>query len=149
MNRGEPRDSQDRIEALLSSAEARASAFRTVVSLCGDPTPADQSLLLPACRELERHAVRRRHLPLDLASDNVWLILLDLFVGVEQGQSGSFSSTCERWGLSNSTAARYVAALIEAGLVVRRHFGPENRGFQLCLTQSGREIIRAILTQCD
>lgn len=149
MNVNAPRGGVDRLEALLHSAEARASSAPPSFEDVDEHSLNDQSLVSSASRERERLALRRRHLPSGLSSDKVWLILLHLFVNPRKGQAEVLAGSAELWGLSQPTVVRYIAAMIEAGLIVRQRGSAADDCMELLVTSYGRSILRKILTHRD
>lgn len=107
--------------------------------------PSGRELLAGAARELDRYAVRRRYLPGQLVPDRAWVILLDLFVLRLQGWSMTHEERLASWGMSEGTAARQMAALIEAGLVVREIDGSAPMPMSFSLSEKGQAVVRTIL----
>lgn len=149
MTEGEPPGQSPSLEALYRAAEARAAqgakAAGAVPGFDETLLPSNSALLACATRELDRHAVRRRYLPAHLASDRAWVILLDLFVLRLQGWSVTLQERTATWGMSEGTAARLMAALIEAGLIVRVLGDQAPSRDSFALSDKGQAIIRPIL----
>jgi len=83
-------------EALFALAEQRAMLKRSQfleprLDIEDEATLSELRILTVAIRELERRAVRRRHLPIEMFSDDCWCILLDLFIADQQGRQVKLS----------------------------------------------------------
>lgn len=153
MSTSESRD-ELHAEALYRLAEDKASARRGEAELGetgrkAEDTLNDLRLLSVAIRELERRTVRRRELPPELFVDAAWCILLDLFICEHQGFVIALSTGFKRWQLSEATAVRYIAALLQANLVSRVQgvMLPAQEGLQL--TDYGRLILKRVLAAYD
>lgn len=139
------------IEELFRKAEAQAGSLNSdgypvTRDVEADAGVSDDYLLDCALREAERLALRRRLLPGDILCDRGWLVMLDLFAFGTEPKPLELGQICERWGLSEATAVRQIAALIGSGLVSRqpsRHGGHE---VILNLTENGSSIVRKILS---
>ncbi|MEQ5789318.1 hypothetical protein J3454_15610 [Erythrobacter sp. NFXS35] len=147
-----PYDSQLRAEQLYRAAEIRA--VDTVSSQ--DQLPADFSdapsnsrLANLAYRELERRDVRSRYLPADLGHDTGWSILLDILICDFQAKPIKVTDSASRWKLSEATAARQIAGLIEVGMITRVLGQNADETAILRLTNYGREVLQRILTLLD
>ena len=145
-----PREDPTKLESLFRAAEIKALSAQhrrlpPPIEIAENHLPTDKQLAAAAARELERRAVRLRYLTRDLVADHSWYILLDLFVCEHDLISVSLVEAAERWQMSNATAARQVAALIECRLVARvfdkAHSGP----VALRLTDLGRMYLKRIL----
>ncbi|AUX69642.1 hypothetical protein CHX26_09170 [Porphyrobacter sp. HT-58-2] len=84
-------------------------------------------------------------MPAQIISDRAWVILLDLFVFRLQGWSVTLEDRIASWGISEGTAARQMAALIEAGLVVREIDDQAPKPMSFLLSEKGQAIVRTIL----
>ena len=60
-----------------------------------------------------------RYMPAELLYDAGWSIMLDLLIAELQARPVRVEGSASRWNLSEATAARQVAALIELNLVLR------------------------------
>jgi DNA-binding MarR family transcriptional regulator len=98
-----------------------------------------------ALSEIERRTIRVQLLPEGLASDISWSILLDLFLADEREQDIDLADCGSRWGVSDTTAVRHIAALIEARLAVRGTDPDDQSLGSIRLTPGGREILSRIL----
>lgn len=145
-----PGEDPTRLESLFRAAEIKAlNAQRRrlppPIEISDHQLPSYRQLAAAAARELERRSLRMRYLPSGLIADHSWHILLDLFVCEHDLRSISLVEAAERWRMSNATAARQIAALIECRLVVRVfdkvHSGP----VVLRLTDLGRMYLKRIL----
>lgn len=140
-------DQSVNIELLLSAAEARIMAqvsskdARSADVLAESPDP-DKLLVSAARREIERRRLRSQFLPPELISDTGWAILLDLLAGSED----IFAAGCgRRWDVSDATAARHIAALIESRLVRRVQSDDKKKDRVLRLTAKGRHRLCVVL----
>ena len=141
-----------RSEAILEAAESKAESRRQSNSSRRSAEvrhTAERNHLLmlsTAIRELERRAARRRFLPEEISTDTGWTILLDLFVSEHEGRVVKLSDSARSWDVSEATAARHVAALIETNLVVRVFDDSGNNPPILRLSEWGREQLELLLT---
>lgn len=103
----------------LNEAAARASRASTSE---GSNASSDevQRARVEAGRLLEVRRKRERLLGSRLFGDPAWDILLDLFVRKLDGRATTVTSACIGSGAPQTTALRYLASLIEHGIVVRR-----------------------------
>lgn len=143
-------DDPERLEQLLRASEARATAGEPQSSQYPDKDLSEAgsagTLLLSAAeRELERRNARTGLLPIALSSDTAWAILLDLFVCDQRSEELALAGCGSRWRVSDATAARQIAVLIEAHLVVRGRADKGRDGHVLLLTPEGRRKISRIL----
>ena len=149
MSNGAPCGQSPNLEALYCAAEARAAlgvgTGWSVSGFDGALLPSGRELLAGAARELDRYAVRRRYLPAQLVPDRAWVILLDLFVLRLQGWSMTLEDRIASWGMSEGTAARQMAALIEAGLVVRQVDDKAPMPMSFALSEKGQAVVKTIL----
>lgn len=95
------------IDALFALAEKRAISNRRQfleprLDIEDEAVLSELRILTVAIRELERRAVRRRHLPTEMFSDDCWCILLDLFIADHQKREVKLSEAGKRWNLSES-----------------------------------------------
>lgn len=149
-----PGEDPNRMESLFRAAEIKALTHQRKrlpppIEIADDQLPSDTQLVAAAARELERRTIRMRYLPADLIADYSWLVLLDLFVCEYDLRSVKLVDAAHRWQMSQATAARLVAALIESRLVVRV-FDKENcYPVTLRLTDLGRMYLKRILALSD
>ena len=64
--------------------------------------------------------LRDRFFPPDLFADPAWDILLDLKAAAQEGQHVSVSSLCIAAAVPPTTALRWIAAMTESGMLLRR-----------------------------
>lgn len=62
---------------------------------------------------------RDKHLPIGLAGEPAWDMLLDLYIAHDTASSLSIDALCMSSGLPHSTAIRWVAALESSGFAAR------------------------------
>lgn len=147
-----PYDSQLRAEQLYRAAEIKAPRVNPERGLSqfepSDPI-SDRRLASLAAREIERCAVRSRHLPAELSFGVGWTILLDILICESHARPVHVTGSASRWNISETTAARQIAGLIELGLVMRV-FG-QNLGDPaiLRLTDHGRTVLQKSLLLLD
>jgi DNA-binding MarR family transcriptional regulator len=144
-----PYESEARTEQLYRTAEIKAlSAIANQAPLEGGPLlllPDGNRLLGLAFRELERRAIRSRYMPAELLYDAGWSIMLDLLVAELQSRQIRVDSCASRWNLSEATAARQLAALIELNMVMRVFGRSGDEPVLLRLTNNGREVLKKVL----
>jgi len=64
--------------------------------------------------------MRERFFPHDLFADPAWDILLDLKAAGQEGQHVSVSSLCIAAAVPPTTALRWITAMTDSGMLVRR-----------------------------
>jgi DNA-binding MarR family transcriptional regulator len=143
-------DDPERLEQLLCAAESRArdgkpNRLQQADKDLSEMRVAGTLLLSAAERELERRNVRTRHLPIALLSDTAWAILLDLFVCDQRSVELALAGCGSRWRVSDATAARQIAVLIESQLVARARARDDRQGHVLQLTAEGRSKVSRVL----
>jgi DNA-binding HxlR family transcriptional regulator len=149
-----PREDPARVESLLRAAEIKASINQSKtllppIEIADSHLPNDAWLKSAAEREVERHAVRARYLPRELVSDHGWLVLLDLFISEYDKRSIRLVDAAQRWQVSQATAARQLAALIETNLVIRIFEKVDSGPVTLRLTALGRMYLKRVLALSD
>jgi hypothetical protein len=84
-------------------------------------TPADRYVDPAQLREIIKlRRMRDRFFPTDLFADPAWDILLDLRAAALEGQYVSVSSLCIAAAVPPTTALRWITAMTESGMLVRR-----------------------------
>lgn len=152
MSAATPQHPRQKLEAILRAAEERASERASdsgLVTISQAVQSADdRDLLIEASRELHRHAVRRRLLADIVTSDMTWPMLVDLLVRQSRCEDVRASDWELRFGLSEGTATRMVAGLIDAGLVrrVQQQMEGVEADARLLLTDWGHSILRAVFS---
>ncbi|WP_296722768.1 hypothetical protein [Erythrobacter sp.] len=146
-----PYDSDHRAEQLYRAAEIKAACVNPdneLQSAYSDPL-SDKRLVSLAARELERRAVRSRYLPAEFSCDVGWSILLDILICESHAQPIHVAGSASRWKMSETTAVRQIAGLIEMGLIIR--VAGQNLGDTaiLRLTDHGREVLKQTLLLLD
>lgn len=86
-----------------------------------------QRARVEAGRLMEVRRRRERLFGNRLFGDPAWEILLDLFVQRLEGRATTVTSACIGSGAPQTTALRYLASLIERGIVVRRASAEDRR----------------------
>lgn len=145
-------DDPVRMEQLLLAAEARAIACldseKRILRNPDVPRQFASDRAMAAERELERRRCRAALLPLHVSTDTGWAILLDLFLADQNAESIRTAQCGARWGVSDATAMRHIAALIEAGLIVRSRAQGEQGLGSAGLSDFGRKVMSQILDMC-
>lgn len=88
---------------------------------------------------------RARHFPLEIAPESAWDILLEVVEAEIEGRHLSVSSVCQASALPATTAARWVDALEQWDLVIRRADQDSAGGDALELTPAAHKALRAYL----
>ncbi len=150
MKDDEPGGALSLSEELFRKAEDMAHSYTQAEGYAAStgraaPPASDDVWLYGALRELEQLALRRRFLPEEILTDRGWLILLDLFASELQPSHIELNGSGDRWGFSEPTATRQLAALISRGLVQLRPHTVITHEKIVRLTDHGRSIIRQIL----
>lgn len=87
----------------------------------GFPSELDQRVDSVQLREIIKlRRMRDRFFPTDLFADPAWDILLDLRAAALEGQYVSVSSLCIAAAVPPTTALRWITAMTESGMLVRR-----------------------------
>lgn len=82
------------------------------------------------------------YLPPELLSDPAWVMLLELLQGELAGNRVSMSRVCQASGVPDSTAIRWLKALGQHDLVIRRS-DPDDAGDEIVeLTSKGSAALR-------
>ena len=116
-----------RLDELLRTIAAVPSAASAAA-------PIERNKLHAARAEWEARRERERLFDSSLFGDTGWDILLDLFMGREQGRDVTLSSICESVSLPEPAMLRCLAMLIEEGLILRESRSPDPRGNHLKLS---------------
>jgi DNA-binding MarR family transcriptional regulator len=78
-----------------------------------------------------------------LFADPAWDILLDLFAARLEQRKVSVSKSCYAAGIPQTTALRWIGALVDRGLVVRQADGRDRRRFNICLSDQAAAQLSA------
>ena len=135
---------------LLSSEMSRlAVSMSTITDLAMDAKAPGQSynpeLTVPA--DVVRHVIRSRRrrskfLPTSLFSEPAWDILLFLFHSELKQQRTFLSNIAELAQIPTTTALRWVSAMANEGLLVRRDDPLDGRRVFIELSSKGSEAMR-------
>lgn len=93
-------------------------------------------------------AQRRRReqiLGADLFGEPIWDMFLDLFANAAEGRQVSVSSLCIASGAPTTTALRYIATLVDRGLLLRTHDARDGRRVLIELSPMVHEKIGHML----
>lgn len=102
------------------------------------PVAEDQAeLAVVAARLLDELFARADFFPGFAVSEPSWLILLDLYICAVAGRSVMMGEACLAARVPNTTALRYVAALVAQGVVARGSDPLDRRRTLLSLTEDG------------
>lgn len=85
----------------------------------------------------------------DLFADPAWDILLDLMVSQLEGRNVSVSSLCIAAAVPATTALRWIAAMTESGMLVRRHDPDDARRVFIGLSREAENMLRQYLTDAQ
>lgn len=101
--------------------------------------PADRTTPVQITAATVRGAIRARRLrdqyfPKDLFADPAWDMLLDLFAARLEGMTVSVSSLCIAAAVPPTTALRWITAMTDAGLLMRREDPSDRRRAFVVLT---------------
>jgi hypothetical protein len=80
----------------------------------------DDSLTLNLREIIKLRRLRERFFPPDLFADPAWDILLDLKAAAQEGRHVSVSSLCIAAAVPPTTALRWISAMTESGMLLRR-----------------------------
>ena len=89
--------------------------------------------------------VRARYFDKNLFGEPTWDMLLDIFVHQSSGLQVSVKSLCLASDVPDTTALRWIALLVESGLIARKNDERDRRRIFLSLTPRGEAAIRQCL----
>jgi hypothetical protein len=106
----------------VSFRPAPAGAFHPfAIPEADQATVAAKSIDGPAIREIIKlRRMRDNHFKTELFADPAWDILLDLMAAQLEGKTVSVSSLCIAAAVPPTTALRWVTAMTESGMLIRR-----------------------------
>lgn len=81
----------------------------------------------------------------DLFGEPIWDMLLDLFANASEGRQVSVSSLCIASGAPTTTALRYVAMLVDRGLLLRFRDARDGRRVLIELSPPTHEQLGDVL----
>jgi hypothetical protein len=103
------------------SISFRAAPFGGFQGFPSEIPVANDAAAKPSLREIIKlRRLRERFFPPDLFADPAWDILLDLKAAAQEGQRVSVSSLCIAAAVPPTTALRWISAMTESGMVLRR-----------------------------
>ena len=91
--------------------------------------------------------VRARYFDKNLFGEPIWDMLLDIFVHQSSGLPVSVKTLCLASDVPETTALRYIALLVETGLIARKNDERDRRRIFLSLTPRGEAAIRQCLIE--
>lgn len=143
-------------EYLISLSEAPEAAPELAAAL---PLPVGAEYLAQTSRDVslsrlaaiayEQRRRRTRFLPSDLFAEPAWDLLLDLFIASVSERSISVISACLASSVPETTALRWIALLIDRGLVERRSDAADKRRHYLSLSADGFRAMRSYFEWVD
>lgn len=128
-------------EALLESSHTIADITRRLqaeLSIVPAPAaPADEAALMVdrARRVVEERRARDRLFGKGLFCEPAWEILIELFIAHHAERDTAVKTACLASTVPQTTALRYIAHLVERGLVMRRPHPLDSRCTHLRLTE--------------
>ena len=90
---------------------------------------------------------RARYFDKNLFGEPIWDMLLDIFVHQSSGLPVLVKTLCLASDVPETTALRYIALLVETGLIARKNDERDRRRTFLSLTPSGEAAIRQCLIE--
>jgi DNA-binding MarR family transcriptional regulator len=133
-----PKQEADRLLQLSNEVSRIAGALVQLSAqprpASADPGPASDLQLTPVSADsvmqiIRARRLRSRFLPEDLFADPAWDMMLDLFHAGLMQRRVSISTLCSEAGVPPTTALRWMTALVERGLFVRRADPHDGRRF--------------------
>jgi hypothetical protein len=142
---------RQRWEPMFEAAERKAQTTRlpaTALPFEGHLVAhlGEEHFLAIAKQERDKGHLRQRYLVPGLFSEGAWMILLDIFISDLQGDVVPIHGSEDRWELSEATAMRLVAGLIEANLLKRTAKAQQHQRTILSLSERARKVMRGILS---
>lgn len=110
-----------------------------------DPLPPGR-LLAEARRLAAVHEARDRIFGRAMFPNPAWNILIDLYIGAEEGRNVTIKSACVAARVPQSTALRHIAHLVDVQLIARAQHPSDARSAYLTLTDGGRAKMRSFIT---
>lgn len=136
----------DALASQLSSWVRRNGASEALWPGTADWAEVDSAAMARSIRNLIRQRrARGRFFPSDLFADPAWDILLDLTAARLEGSSVPISSLCIAAGVPTTTALRWIATLVDLGLLLRRSDKADRRRVFVELTEQGWDAMSRYL----
>lgn len=127
-------------------AEGKLKLIAAIVGPIAQPIAADHRTAHDKARSLlDLRRKRERMFGTQLFADPAWDLLLDLFANGDEGSRIQVSSACIAANVPQSTALRWIAALVESGLVVRSTDPHDRRRAFVSLSERARYSMEALL----
>lgn len=98
-------------------------------------------LLAAAQREIKRRQSRSQVVPSQLLGEPAWDILLDLYVARMTETAVSMTSACIASGSPQTTGLRYIAAMVEDGLIIKESDPTDGRRVYVRLSNEGHCMV--------
>ena len=129
-----------RLELVSSelSGWIRRNASGATWPVVADWAQVDAAAMAKSIRSLIRYRrARSRYFPPEIFADPAWDILLDLTAARLEGTLVPISSLCIAAGVPTTTALRWIATLVDLGLLSRRSDSADRRRVFVELTENG------------
>jgi len=137
MRRGLPESLMRGSHAIAEARRRLQATLRLVPSAASIST--DERELQLAWARAQLHARREREgiFGEGLFFEPAWDMLLELFVAHLEGRKITVKNACVASAVPQTTALRYIAHLVERGLIVRQRHPADSRSSHLVLTDEG------------
>ena len=113
--------------------------------LAGSPASGtQQDTLVTAARMASREMRLRARLAPGI-DEARWMILLDIYLAMDEGRETPFMSAAHASNVAVSTAQRYVHEMITDGLIVQHKSGADQRVSHVALSATGIALVTQIL----
>jgi len=131
----------------LDRARDEELQLATSAPLTGDaPGPAALLEMAKAIRAQRR--LRHKYFKKSLFGEPAWGMMLELFIADHAGKEISTTSLCLASDVPATTAHRYIAILMDSGLIIRQPHAKDQRQAIVHLSPTGREAMVDYLCAC-
>ncbi|MDE2405062.1 MAG: hypothetical protein KGM17_10385 [Sphingomonadales bacterium] len=93
--------------------------------------------------------LRHKYFKRSLFGEPAWGMMLELFIAEHAGRDISTTSLCLASDVPATTAHRYIAILMDSGLIVRQPHAKDQRQAVVHLSASGRQAMVEYLGACS
>lgn len=131
----------------LDRAEAGDAALDAPGPVIGD-TPGPAALLEMAKAIRAQRRLRHKFFKKSLFGEPAWGMMLELFIADHAGKETSTTSLCLASDVPATTAHRYIAILMDSGLIIRQPHAKDQRQAIVHLSATGREAMVEYLCAC-
>lgn len=105
--------------------------------------------LIEAARLIRaQRKLRHKYFKKSLFGEPAWGMMLELFISEHSGREVSTTSLCLASDVPATTAHRYVAILMDSGLIIRQPHAKDQRQAVVHLSANGRKAITEYLAAC-